>query len=103
MDINTLKERIGKLPHDKQRPFIEAMEKLNEIGQLKNEMNRKKENLSKEASELSRKADMLVKKELFPRVHIQIGPIRINVEQQYEKGIRLKSSHDGKNIDFANI
>lgn len=101
-DINTLKQRVAKLPKEKQKPFIDGFKKLREVSQLRNEIITKKENFSKKMDEISQKAEILVKKELFPRIFIQIGEAKLNTQKLYSGIVRLKESKDRKNIVSAN-
>ena len=96
-DFETVKKRIAKLPKEKQKPFVQAFKRLGEVSRLMKEIAAKKERYFAGNEELARKAEVVVRKELFPRVNIQIGDARI-LTTESSGAITLKLSKSGKNI-----
>ncbi len=101
-DMKVIKERIAKLPKDKQKPFLEAFKKLNELETLRKEIISKKERMLRESQQLSQITEVLVKKQLFPRVYIQIGDGKTKTENLFA-GVKLRESKNRKDIEFHSI
>ena len=99
---NELIERIKKLPKDKQKPLLDAFKKLNEMNLLKNRILEKRYKLNKEIDELSKDANIIVHKELFPRVFIQIGEAKYRTEELASK-VKIKQGKDRKELAFESF
>lgn len=101
-DLNSLKQRITGLPEEKRKLFINAFDKLNKVNKLKSELIKKREKLIRENDELAGKAEIIIKKDLFSRVNIQIGEIKTKTFKHYNK-IKLKLAKNKKNVVFEDI
>ena len=66
--MNTLMERIKKLPKEKQNPFLKGFKRLNEIEVLKQKILNMRAKIGKESDNLADNASVMVNKELFSRV-----------------------------------
>jgi hypothetical protein len=99
MDIKVFREKIAKLPQDKQRPFLEAFKKLGDVNKLKQEVLNKQKQMAKDTDELAQNAFIIVKKDLFPKVHIQIGETKLLNDKQ-QSGLKLKENSSHKKIDI---
>jgi len=97
-DINTLKKRIAKLPKDKQMPFIQAFKKLSEITQLRSDIMNRRDRYFLETEALSSKASIIIKKELYQRVNMQIGEIKMISDKLMQGPVKLIMSKNKKNI-----
>ena len=101
-DINTLLERIKKLPKEKQKPFLKGFKRLNEVETLKQKILKKRSELGKESDNLSENACILVNKELFSRVLIQIGEVKYRTETDVSKA-KLRLGKNKKEIVFESF
>ena len=101
-DMETLKERIKKLPKDKQKPFLDAFKKLSEINLLRNRILEERNKLGKESDELSKNASIIIHKELFPRVFIQIGEAKFKTENSISK-VKVKQGKNRKEVEFESF
>ena len=100
--INTFKERIKKLPPEKQRPFLVGFKKLNEINILKRKILERRNKLSKETDGLAKNAFVTVNNELFPRVFIQIGEAKYKTENSISK-VKIKQGKNKKEVEFESF
>ncbi|NVM03084.1 MAG: DUF342 domain-containing protein [Candidatus Helarchaeota archaeon] len=101
-DTNMLKERIKKLPLVKQKPFLNGFKRLDEINVLKNRVLEKRNKFSKEIDELSKNARVIVHKELFSQVFIQIGEAKYRTENYISK-VKIKQGKNKKEMEFESL
>ena len=101
-DINTLLERVKKLPKDKQKPFLDGFKKLNEINLLKSKILEKRSELVKESDGLSKNAVITVYNILYPRVYIQIGEAKYQTESPISKA-KVKLGKNRREVEFESF
>ena len=98
-NVNTLMERIKKLPRDKQKPFLDGFKRLDEINLLRKKVQKSRDKLTKETDELSNSAEIIVHNELFSRVFIQIGETKYRTETSISK-LKIKLGKNEKALAF---
>jgi len=101
-DIQTLKGKIAKLSPKKQKPYLDAFDKLKEINALRSEFLAKREKIKDSAENVSQKADIKVYQELYSRVYIQIGENKMRTQHNLRKVI-LRESANQKEIEINKL
>ena len=79
--IDRLKQHIAGLPAAKRKPYVEAMQRLQEMSQIRRQLTEKRESLSQSAVRLADEACITVRRTLHAGVQIQVGPCKLRLER----------------------